>query len=316
MIPMPVSPVPANARPGAVATENPEAGQGEVFADWMQPEVMAPAPERLSSPADDVMEVIDPDGDADDVPVSPGDLALIGQVLPASDTMPAEIKAGAARLVADSVRYSLAEVVAEGPVPPAAKPAVTGTEVPAPVPVVAEGAQPAQAGAERLAAIAPAVAPPPAQPPALPVPVPAPPAMATPLAAAPPPVSRQVADALVRMEGDVTEITLAPAELGRLRITLTRDSQGLVVLLTAERPEALDLLRRHGDLLRQELAGQGEGEARLEYSAGGQDGTAGQAGRRANRGPKAGPVPDAGPMPETAATIMRPVLPGRIDMRI
>ncbi len=157
---------------------------------------------------------------------------------------------------------------------------------------------------------------------ALPPPVPpAPVAVAAPplpARTAPPtaPVPRQVADAVVRMAGEVTEITLAPAELGKLRITLTRDPQGLVVLLSAERPEALELLRRHMDLLRQELAAQGEEGARLDFTTAGQDGGFAPPGGQA-AGPGVAALPGAqADAPARVETVIRPALPGRIDMRI
>lgn len=142
---------------------------------------------------------------------------------------------------------------------------------------------------------------------------PPPPARAAP---SPAPVPRQVADAVLRMAGDVTEITLAPAELGQLRITLSREPQGLVVLLSAERPEALELLRRHMDLLRQELAAQGEEGARLDFTAPGQgEGFASPGGRAAR--PGAAALPGGRPdIPIPVETVIRPTVPGRIDMRI
>lgn len=131
-----------------------------------------------------------------------------------------------------------------------------------------------------------------------------------------PQVPRQVADAVVRMDGDVTEITLTPAELGTVRIAIARDSQGLLVTLTAERPEALDLLRRHVDVLRQELAIQGEEGARLDFSASGEGGGFAQAGRQdatARPAVSRARVDVAG----QAEAMIRPMLlPGRIDMRI
>lgn len=134
--------------------------------------------------------------------------------------------------------------------------------------------------------------------------------------AAPPPVARQVADAILTIDGDSTEIVLTPPELGTVRIVIARDQHGLVVTLTAERPEALDLLRRHADLLRQELSLQGDEAARLDFMASGQ----GEGGKMGGRNAWAGAVALPGrrddgsiqpePMPRPVA------MQGRIDMRI
>lgn len=140
-------------------------------------------------------------------------------------------------------------------------------------------------------------------------------APALPQAPAPPPVARQVADAILHIQGDSTEIVLTPPELGTVRIVIARDPHGLVVTLAAERPEALDLMRRHADLLRQELSLQGDEAARLDFLASGQ-GEGGQAGGRSARAGGGFPARrDAGPI--QLEPMIRPVaVPGRIDMRI
>lgn len=139
---------------------------------------------------------------------------------------------------------------------------------------------------------------------------------APPPTAPPPPATRQVADAVVRMEGEVTEITLAPAELGSLRIALSRDAHGLVVTLTAERPEALDLLRRHMDLLRQDLVAQGEAGVRVDVAGAGSGDGHGRPRRDADARGAASRGHGADRAVPAAAVLRPVVLPGRIDMRI
>ena len=85
------------------------------------------------------------------------------------------------------------------------------------------------------------------------------------------PVARQIVAALVPpptnggvqaiTAAGVTEIALSPEELGRVQISVSGHDKPLVVI-TAERPETLELLRRNADLLGAELR-----EAGLEGGA-------------------------------------------------
>jgi flagellar hook-length control protein FliK len=64
--------------------------------------------------------------------------------------------------------------------------------------------------------------------------------------AAPPP-AQQIAGALEQLttpRPDRIELVLAPEDLGRLRFDMTQHGESLHVILSAERPETLDLLRR------------------------------------------------------------------------
>ena len=67
-------------------------------------------------------------------------------------------------------------------------------------------------------------------------------------------------------QGDL-EITLRPEELGRLRLVVHEHAGQTSLFVTADRPETLDLLRRHTDLLVQEFRSQGFGA--LNVSVGG-----------------------------------------------
>lgn len=130
------------------------------------------------------------------------------------------------------------------------------------------------------------------------------------------PVPRQIAEAVIRMEGERAEITLAPQELGMVRIALTREADRLVVRLWVERAETLDLMRRHADELARELAAAGEDGAQLDLAFSGQDPGGGHTPDRA-----AGQVPDAGwPMSATAADAAlaprRILLAGHVDLRL
>ncbi|WP_167626559.1 flagellar hook-length control protein FliK [Paracoccus luteus] len=109
-----------------------------------------------------------------------------------------------------------------------------------------------------------------AQFPAQPAPQPALQADPLPTASGParsPPVSlhRQVADAVVRSTGGVVEITLAPVELGRLTVVIGADDNPARLSLLAERPETLELMRRHGDMLLRDLRESGMPDAQLSF---------------------------------------------------
>lgn len=66
-------------------------------------------------------------------------------------------------------------------------------------------------------------------------------------------VFQQIATAM-RASGDrTTELHLSPAELGRVRISLSSGEANMVVSVTAERAETLDLMRRNIDQLAQEF---------------------------------------------------------------
>ena len=114
-----------------------------------------------------------------------------------------------------------------------------------------------------------------------------------------------------RADGPV-ELSLAPAELGRLHVSLLQDGDILRVVIRAERGETLDLLRRNADSLMQEIRSAGFAGGSFSFSGwtGGQP-PAPQAGLFG-----AGPTADSGqqaaapPTPE-----MRPARSG-LDLRL
>ena len=85
---------------------------------------------------------------------------------------------------------------------------------------------------------------------------------------APRPVPQQISAAVHALGASgSTEIRLSPDELGQVRMTLLPDGDTMRVAFTAERPETLDLLRRHVSDLAAELRGLGYHSA--EFSFGG-----------------------------------------------
>ena len=77
----------------------------------------------------------------------------------------------------------------------------------------------------------------------------------------------QVAEVLAVNDpaNDIVELRLDPEELGKLRIALRSEGDLMQVSVTAERPETLDLLRRHSDRLMQELQAAGYDGATLDF---------------------------------------------------
>lgn len=64
--------------------------------------------------------------------------------------------------------------------------------------------------------------------------------------------------------GDRVEITLSPEELGRVHLSARQTDHGVILLVQAERPETLDLMRRHLPDLMQDLQRMGFGD--VSYS--------------------------------------------------
>ncbi len=65
------------------------------------------------------------------------------------------------------------------------------------------------------------------------------------------PVVAQIVEQL-RFANGTIDVSLSPEELGRLTLSLTAQDGALAVTVAAERPETLDLIRRHLDILQQE----------------------------------------------------------------
>lgn len=71
------------------------------------------------------------------------------------------------------------------------------------------------------------------------------------------------------------ELSLAPEELGRLRMSLVQEGDMVRVMLMAERPETLDLMRRHAEQLSQEFRQAGFSGATLGFGQWGSGGGTG-----------------------------------------
>ncbi|MEO0939524.1 MAG: flagellar hook-length control protein FliK [Pseudomonadota bacterium] len=81
-------------------------------------------------------------------------------------------------------------------------------------------------------------------------------------------VVRQIADAMQGRTDRAIEVSLSPEELGRVRMTIST-GEGVVTLgVVADRPETLDLLRRHIDLLSAAFEDMGFNEMTFSFAHG------------------------------------------------
>lgn len=124
-------------------------------------------------------------------------------------------------------------------------------------------------------------------------------------------VAAQMAAALHTLPGKATEIALNPEELGRVRMVLSTSETGVSVSITTERPETMDLMRRHIDQLAAEFRRLGYDDVGFDFSGG----TTGGFGHEdANSQPVATPDVDS-PEPKIENT-NRAMAPGGLDLRL
>ncbi len=75
------------------------------------------------------------------------------------------------------------------------------------------------------------------------------------------------------LRGERVELTLDPVELGRVRLAVATSGDQVQIHLSIERPETLDLLRRHAEDLRAECRDAGFGGSSLTFGQWGQQGS-------------------------------------------
>ncbi|WP_284165729.1 flagellar hook-length control protein FliK [Frigidibacter sp. SD6-1] len=132
-------------------------------------------------------------------------------------------------------------------------------------------------------------------------------------------VGRQLALGLDAHRGGPVEVTLSPEELGRVRMVLQGGEAGLTLTLTAERPETLDLMRRHIDQLAQDFRDLGYRNLAFSFASdGGQRGGGGPMpqpeGTPSGTARAEAPPPDV-PLP-TRTGQMRLAGEDRLDLRL
>lgn len=128
-----------------------------------------------------------------------------------------------------------------------------------------------------------------------------------------PQVAAQIASALSQTADGATELALSPEELGHVRLRLEPDATNpdrMVVTITFERPETLDLFRRHAGELADALRSAGYAGADIGF---GQDG-GGSARSDRNPGQASGQdIPDPGPPPSSAPRL---AVGASLDLRL
>ncbi len=113
-------------------------------------------------------------------------------------------------------------------------------------------------------------------------------------------VLRQVAEGVARMAEGGVEIRLSPEELGNVRMQMVQGESSMVVHITADRPETLDLMRRHIDQLAKDLAAAGYEGAAFTF---GEEGSGGDRGRNPNRRDGSAPRETAQAPPISQTTV-------------
>lgn len=129
---------------------------------------------------------------------------------------------------------------------------------------------------------------------------------ASPTAAQAVDVARQIEAAISRSRDGALEIALSPEELGRLRLTLSEGQNGYSLQVVTDRPDTLDLLRRHIDVLAAELRDLGYGTLDLSFQQ------QGQGDAHTPYGGQGAENADAAPQIVT----LRPRSDGQLDMRM
>lgn len=138
--------------------------------------------------------------------------------------------------------------------------------------------------------------------------------------AAPPPgaEARQMAQIATQISSasragdDRVEIRLDPPELGRVRLSFTFNDDGVSALVSADRPEVVDLMRRHGEALQRELTAAGYRNVTLDFGPSDQRGDQESDGGNGERGRSARAEDGA-----ATQTLWRAVVPrDRLDIRL
>ncbi|WP_461308302.1 flagellar hook-length control protein FliK, partial [Albidovulum sp.] len=116
------------------------------------------------------------------------------------------------------------------------------------------------------------------------------------------------------------EITLRPEELGKVRITLSPHDSALAMTVQAERPETLDLMRRHIESLAQEFRALGFTDLSFSFSSGdaGPQGQAAGAMADNRKAAEEDPATATAAAAPAAAPVAAPAAAGdgRLDLRL
>lgn len=135
----------------------------------------------------------------------------------------------------------------------------------------------------------------------------------------PPPLARQIADAIPPADGPGFDLSLSPEELGQVRLRLVSVEGGSLLMIQAERPETLDLLRRHIGSLEQDLRDLGHEGLELRFSSGGESQSESRHDPPPSQQPTSAPaLTRARDTRETPPAAVAAAMPGRdhLDLRL
>lgn len=131
-------------------------------------------------------------------------------------------------------------------------------------------------------------------------------------------IAVQIAQAMRQGGADrPMELVLSPAELGRVRISMQAGDGAMTVHVMADRPETLDLMRRHIDLLAQEFHEIGYGTAEFAFGQNAPDGgTQNDGDADAGNLSSSSRQDDADGRADTAAPAQLTLQSDRVDIRL
>jgi Flagellar hook-length control protein FliK len=127
-------------------------------------------------------------------------------------------------------------------------------------------------------------------------------------------LAAQIVHTLTEPAGAITEIALSPEDLGHVRLSIhahEADPTRVVVTMTFERPEVMDLFRRHADQLIADMRAAGFSGADLGFAQS-------DRGDRQDRAPPSAPPPGE-PLAAAPATVAGTVRNGTttsLDLRL
>lgn len=122
-----------------------------------------------------------------------------------------------------------------------------------------------------------------------------------------------LADAAQSLQDGPVDLALNPEELGHVKLRLSAQEGSFGVVITAERPETLDLLRRNSDLLTEHLSALGYATVTLEFTS---DQPSGQRGQTASHTTDHSDPFLQEDQDQTKARSVHLVAPDRIDIRL
>lgn len=124
-------------------------------------------------------------------------------------------------------------------------------------------------------------------------------------------LGHHLADIAARFPDRPVELTLSPEELGRVRMSFTTGDGALTMSLVADRPETLDLLRRHIDVLAQDFRDLGFANLSFSFAQGGESSQP-----EAETIAGSGPPDEATPVPAPARHAPARPAGGGLDLRL